>query len=148
MGLDSFKSSSTTRTSSNSTQNTDQEKQKSVEDAYKVFTADDGRKKVFQTEEDWEEAVSFIENTLNLTVEEVEEMNPTERHDILHQAIMGEEDAISRDFYPTRQCMVCDETFSFPTNWNFTRFKGEVVCNTHTVDEVLEKFRKVNELEG
>jgi len=146
MGLDNFKSGSTSVNSSPSKNNSTTTSQKSIEDAYKVYTSDDGRKKVFQNEEDWNEAIDFIEQEFGISEAEVENMSATERHDILHQAIIGEKGNLSQNFYPTRQCIVCDEVFSFPTKWNFSKFKGEAVCNTHTVNEVLDTYREVNEL--
>jgi len=147
MGLDSFKSddNSTTNTSPKVDTTTEQ---KSIDDAYKVFTSDDGRKKVFQTQEAWEDAVEFIKNELNMSIQQVENMNPTQRHDILHQAIIGEEGEVSQNFYPARECLVCGEKFSFPTNWKFSKFKGEAVCCDHSVKEVLEEYREINDIQG
>lgn len=147
MGLDSFKSDGNSGTNTSPKVDTTKE-QKSIDDAYKVFTADDGRKKVFQTEESWEEAVQFIQNELDMSIQQVENMNPTQRHDILHQAIIGEEGEVSQNFYPTRECLVCGKKFSFPTNWKFSKFKGEAVCCDHSVKEVLEEYREINELHG
>jgi len=149
MGLDDFKSQGSTVSQSSTSSNTSnqpQTEEKPIEDAYKVFTCDDGRKKVFQDEEEWDEAIDFIENELGVSEEKVVDMNPTQRHDVLHQAIVGERGKMSQNFYPTRQCMICDEVFSFPTKWNFSKFKGEAFCNTHTVKEVIERYREVNEL--
>lgn len=150
MGLDSFKSDSTSTSSTNpSSPSVDTTtEQKSIDDAYKVFTCDDGRRKVFQTEESWNKAVDFIENELGMSIQDVENMNPTQRHDVLHQAIIGEEGKVSQNFYPTRECLVCDKKFSFPTNWKFSKFKGEAVCCDHTVQEVLKEYRKINQLHG
>lgn len=146
MGLDNFKSESASVNTSQSKSKSTTKEQQSVDDAYKVYTSDDGRKKVFQSEEDWNDAIDFIQEEFGISESEVEHMNATERHDILHQAIIGERGKLSQNFYPTRQCIVCDEVFSFPTKWNFSKFKGEAVCNTHTVNEVLDTYREVNEL--
>lgn len=150
MGLDSFKSDSTSRsTSSTSTSKKKQNNKQEVseEDAYKVFSASDGRKKVIETEEQWSQIVDFIENEIGMSESEVVNMQPTQRHDVLHQAIIGEEGELSNDFYPTRYCMVCDDVFSFPSKWNFVKFKGQAVCRDHTVKDVWEKYNEMNELD-
>lgn len=160
MGLESFKTSSTRGTaksgndekksSNQQSSSVDQEakKEESNDQPYKVVGGDRGLKKVFPTEEDWNETVDFIEDTMSVSVNEVMNMPADKRHQILHRAILKREDGQQEPFHPKRNCMVCGEDFVFPGSWNFTRFNGEPVCHHHSIEEVVQKYREINTLHG
>lgn len=155
MGLDDFasggtKTQSSKNSSSTSSSDSDDETQTNKvdpEDYFKVVSAGDGRKKVFETEEDWEETKEFIEVEMSMSMGEVLNMTPDKRHQILHKAILGDAGVEIDSFYQKRDCIVCGETFVFPHNWNFDKFKGEPVCLSHTLEEVHEAYEEINELD-
>jgi len=152
MGLEEF-TSSTQGTSTTTPQQTTQqqttqteEEEEGREEPFKKVSGNRGRHKVFQTEKDWQEAVDFIEDQLGMSVDEVLDMSASDRYQILHQAILQKENLDDLNFHPTRECLVCGERFVFPSNWNFTRLKGEAVCNNHTAREVMREVGAVNAL--
>jgi hypothetical protein len=146
MGLDAFKSGSTSTSNKSSTSSSSKSGKSSG--PYKTFRASDARKKVIKTEEEWNEVVNFIETNFGISEDEVMEMDADTRHEVLHKAILGNSDADTGDFYPTRECFVCDEVFSFPTSWSFCKYEGQAVCKDHTIEEVQDAHEEMNELHG
>lgn len=148
MGLDSFRTSNTD-TGGQQKQQQQQDTSDDGEDSEPFKVVGSGAKrKVFPTEEDWEETVEHIEEELGMSAGEVLSMPSEKRHDVLHRAILGKNGLASTPFYPKRNCIVCNETFVYPNNWNFTEFKGEPVCNDHTLSETMDAYRQINTLEG
>lgn len=155
MGLDDFTSgatntaSTTTRQPQSSNEQKDNSGSEPVEedDHFKVV-GNGAKKKVFRTEEEWQEAAEFMENEMDLNPQEVLNMSAGKRHDVLHRAILQISGMDKQPFHPTRNCIVCGETFTFPTNWSFTKFKGEPVCNTHSIQESVEAYQEINKIQG
>lgn len=155
MGLDEFTSGSTatastttTQTQSPANQEEESDNQPTEDDGYFKVVGKQGKRKVFETEEDWEEAAEFMREEMELNPNEVLNMPASKRHDILHRAILQLDSMDKEPFHPTRTCIVCDETFTFPSNWNFTRFKGEPVCNDHEIKDVVQSYEQMNALAG
>lgn len=150
MGLESFSTGGSTSTQTTSRQSQSQSQSSSSDDTepFKVVSGDKDRKKVFRTEEEWEETVAFLQEQMGLSADEVLNKRPSERYELLHQAILkvGEDENVP--FHPTDQCVVCNEQFTFPNKWNFTRIKGEAVCNEHKIGEVVEAIREVSIIGG
>jgi len=147
MGLDSFKSegTSTSNTQTNSTTSTSTT---SSDGYYKTFQLNDGRKKVIKTEEEWNEIVEFVETQFRITEEELLNEDSETRYDLIHKAKLGSTEADTSSFYPKRECFVCGEVFSYPTNWSFAKYEGEVVCKTHKVGEVEKVYKEANDIQG
>lgn len=145
MGLDDFSSSGTANnvTRSNTTSRTKQQKQEE-QDPYKVVHGDKNRKKVFATEEEWNETVEFIEEEMNMSIGEVMDMSADQRHEILHQAILKSEDNEKGGFRPTKTCVVCGKKFIFPKKWNFVLIKNEASCGNHEIGEVVENISGIS----
>lgn len=154
MGLDDFSTSDNNTASSIARQSTRQGSQTTEEqdgaeeddEPFKVVSGDKGRKKVFPTEEDWEETVEFIENEMGMSVGEVMNKSAGDRYQLLHQAILQRNGGERPSFHPTKECAVCGEEFVFPENWNFTRIRTEVVCNSHKIGQVMEEIGAINAL--
>lgn len=140
-----------TSTSNNNTSNASTSSEKESEeddDFYKVVSCGNDRKKIFESEQQWDETVEFIEEELQMSIDEVMNMSARKRHDILHQGILKKDDEAPMSFYPIRNCIKCDTTFVFPNNWKFVKYKGEAVCPHHTISEVSEAYEDMNELES
>lgn len=150
MGLDQFSSGESTakNTRSTGTEQQETEEQNDLDDAFKIISGDRGREKVFHTEEDWQETKEFIESEMGLSMNQVMNMSASDRHDILHQAILGREGLSDESIKHTKECVVCGETFVFPKNWRFERIKGEAVCEDHTIAEAMEAIHEVNNIAG
>lgn len=147
MGLESFSTGNTTSTSRSTKQSNNQKQQQTEDDEpFKTVTGDRGRKKVFPTEEDWNETVEFIEQQMGMTVGEVLNMKAGDRYQILHQAILKKNGSEATPFHPTKECIVCGKQFVFPKTWNFVRVQGEVSCPDHKIDKVMEEVGAVNAL--
>lgn len=148
MGLDNFTSEDTTTTSTSQRQSKSPEPEDNEdEEPFKVVGSGADRK-VFETEEGWQDAAQFMREEMDLNPNEVLNMPSSKRHDILHRAILQLDGMEQQPFHPTRDCIVCGVTFTFPRNWNFTKFKGEPCCNDHEIQEVVEAYRDINEIQG
>lgn len=149
MGLDDFSTGQSTTSRSTTRNRSSQTSSQSEDDEpFKVVSGNRGREKVFPTEEDWEKTKEFIEDEMGKNANEVLNMNPSDRHDILHQAILRINGADRAPFHTTNECIVCGKVFTFPGNWNFTRLRGEAVCNDHTIDETMKAIGAVNAIKG
>lgn len=147
MGLEEFSSPGSKNTQPTTSTQQEQPEEKSKEDSFKVVECDRGREKVFPTEEDWEETVSYIEEEMMMSIDEVLNMRPSDRFQILHQAILKKNGYSEQEMHPKQDCVVCGERFVFPSNWNFTRIKGEAVCNDHSIGETMASIKQVNMVE-
>lgn len=149
MGLEDFSSDDTEQTNQTVRQSTSEEREtEEKEDGYFKVVGSGNNKKVFQTEEDWLETKEFIKEEMNKSVNEVLNMSAEKRYDILHRAILGRMGLEPSSFHPTRQCIVCGYTFTYPSNWNFEEFNGEPACKHHTIEEVKQAYEKVNSIQG
>jgi len=148
MGLDNFTSGSVSNSTisniSKNANNDSTENQKEDTEPFKIVGGDREREKVFQTEEDWKQTKEFIEDEMDLDIGVVMDMEPGRRHEILHKAILGISGKENPPFHCTDECIVCGEDFVYPRNWNFTRLKGEAICNDHSIGEAVEKISSVN----
>lgn len=155
MGLDDFTdSSSNTRTNirkkgnkQHKTKNQETENEED-EDPYKVVSAGDGVKKIFPTEDDWKDTLEILEEEMGYSEWEVMNMGASQRHEVLHTAILKRNGSEGGEFSPIKHCIVCDEKFVFPNSWTFVRFKNEAVCRHHEVKEVMEEISEVNSIDG
>jgi len=142
MGLDNFSNEDSQATSDTQTNSggggTTKKKKKS--DPFKRVGMKP-KQKVFQTEEDWERTVEWIENKLGYGIDEVLNWPTHIRHKALHRAIIKSksgEDA--EEFNIHRKCFVCDYEYSFPHDWDYEEYKGETVCGEHEFAEVKEAY--------
>lgn len=117
------------------------------EDNYKVIKADRQRKVVIPTEDVWNSVVKIVKEDMWLDIDEVLEMPDSHKFQILHQASLSAMGYDIQTSYPRKECIVCNEVFVFPHDWSFTRIRGETSCNDHSIREVLECVKQVNELE-
>ena len=148
MGLDSFKteeSRSKTQKSEESDNNSksknNSSSKKSKHDPFKTVGV--GRnKKVFETEEMWNDVVEYVEEEMGFEMSNVLNWSDRFRHKALHIAILNSRLDENREFNITRTCFVCGETFKFPDNWNFVEYKGNELCPTHEFGEVLETYKE------
>lgn len=149
MGLEDFSTGNTTKSRSTTNKSTQKKDRQSEDDEpFKVITCDKGRKKVFPTEDDWNETVQFIEDQMGMSISEVLNRSPENKYQLLHKAILKQNGSEGTPFHPTNQCIVCGEDFVFPESWNFTRIRGEAVCNDHDIGEAIEAIGAVNAIKG
>jgi len=153
MGLEQFTDdSSTSNTSTNGNTTTTKQKSSKSEpknsdnDPFKVVGSGSGKKKVFETKEDWKSAVDFIQNEMDMSVNQVMSMNNEKRHTVLHKAIMKSMGAEPESFHPKRECAICDNVFIFPNYWRFVKYRGETFCPTHTLEECKEEVEEINDI--
>lgn len=151
MGLDDFVSDTSTSqrgksNSSNRTQTTEPEEEETPEneqDPFKVVTDSKGRSKVFMDEDEWEETKQFIEESMDMTVAEVMNMNSIKRHDLLHRAILQHSEDERGGFQPVKHCVVCDKEFVFPNSWTFVEVENEASCPGHEIGDVMNALSAV-----
>lgn len=153
MGLEQFSDDSSTSNTSTSNKTTtskqdssDNESDESNDDAFKVVGSGSGKKKVFETEEDWKSTVDFIQNEMDMSVNQVMSMNNEKRHTVLHKAIMKNMGAEPESFHPKRECAICNNVFIFPNYWRFVKYRGETFCPTHTLEECEEEVEEINDI--
>jgi len=146
MGLDDFtteesQSSSNTRNSDggdNSSKNT-----KSRSEPFKTVGVG-AKRKIFQSEEDWNRTVDYIDNHMGFDMDEVMSWPNNIRHKALHVGIMKSQGNKTEDFNIFRQCFVCGKEFNFPHDWDFMKYQGSVVCGSHQYEEVKKTYRQNN----
>lgn len=145
MALEDFSTSDTQAAGNKSTSTkTEEDEVTSKSDAFKVVGS--GRRaKVFPTEEDWKETEEYLKNEMRMNPNQVLNMSPEKRHQILHRAILGKNGMDSPDFHLKRDCIVCGETFVFPGNWDFVEYQGEPVCKEHPIRKAVEAYSEINE---
>lgn len=149
MGLDDFateesQSSSNTRDSGGGDDDSDSSKKtKSRNDPFKTVGVG-AKRKIFQTEEDWERTVEYVENHMGFEMDEVMSWPNNIRHKALHVAIMKSQGNEVDDFNIYRQCFVCGKTFNFPHDWDFMQYQGSEVCGSHNYEEVKKTYRQNN----
>jgi hypothetical protein len=146
MGLDNFTTESTTNTST-STKNNSSSSSTQSDGYYKTFSDGNGGKKVIKDKQEWKQVVSFVEKQYGMSEDELMNEPQHMRYDIIHKAMFQDTNAEPNNFYPKRECIVCDKVFSFPTSWNFTKYEGEAVCKSHTIGEIEDEYEKMNELD-
>lgn len=146
MGLDDYIGDKGIETSGRSRVNKQTKDTNTIDDAYKVVECN-GRKKIFPNEDDWNETVDIIENEMHMSIAQVMSMNPSDRYNILHQAILQKNGMHSVPFHQTRDCLVCGKTFTFPNNWSFVEFRGEPVCPDHKIEQVIQSYSNIGYVE-
>lgn len=153
MGLDQFTDDSSTsvtpNTSNNTTKNRDSSSGNSDEpdnEPFKVVGSGSGKMKVFETEEDWKSTVDFIQNEMEMSVNQVMSMENEKRHTVLHKAIMKNMGAEPESFHPKRECAICDNVFIFPNYWAFVKYMGETFCPKHTLEECEKEVEEINDI--
>lgn len=103
------------------------------------------KQKVFQTEEQWERTVEYVENGLGFDIDEVMGWPNKIRHRALHVAIINSKsDGESEEFDIFRQCFVCGKTYNFPHDWDFMQYNGSAVCGSHEFSEVKNAYSRNN----
>lgn len=122
------------------------ESQQSV-DHFKVIKCDRQRKIEVPSEDVWDSIVAVVENEMWLDIDEVLDMEDSHTFQIIHQASLSVLGYDIQTSYPKKECLVCGETYVFPHDWDFTRVRGEVSCNYHSMSEVVEKIERVNQLD-
>jgi len=148
MGLENFTSGKSTTPSPSKTAQTETTNSQENNDPFKVVEDDKGREKVFKTEEDWEETKDIVEDDMGMSMDAVMSMPPGDRHQVIHQAILRLNGYDTQDFYGKKECVVCEEVFTFPANWNFTRLYGEAVCNDHEIGTVMAAVGTISSLDN
>lgn len=146
MGLDDFateesQSSSNTRNSGGGDNSS--KKTKTRSEPFKTVGVGTKRK-VFQTEEDWERTVEYIENHMGFDMDEVMGWPNKIRHKALHVGIMKSQHNEVEDFNVFKQCFVCGKKYNFPHDWDFMQYRDSAVCGSHEYSEVKETYRKNN----
>lgn len=124
----------------------DDEEQDSV-DNFKTIECDRQRQIVVPTENVWNTIVEIVEEEMWLDINEVLEMANSHTFQIIHQASLSAMGYEIQTSHPKKECVVCEETFVFPHDWDFTRIRGEVSCNQHSMRKVLNEVEQVNQLE-
>jgi len=150
MGLDNFmddssggsttsKTTSSTSTNNSKSQEPDNSSSQSKDTGpYKVIRGR-GRNKVIRTEEEWEEVKTYIQETLDINFNEVMHLDPSRKYEFFHRAILGSKGSLDKcNVEQEEECVVCEHTFEFPTDWEYMEYKGNVVCPGHTFKEVKE----------
>lgn len=106
------------------------------------------KKKIIDTEEEWDEIVEYIEGELGYNINTVMHWSNDQRHDFLHRAILGKNGSLETcNVEMERVCMVCEHQFIFPTDWEFLEYEEEAVCPNHTYDEVIDAYEEMNALQ-
>lgn len=151
MGLDSFTSDDSSLTEVDSSESTDitDESQNSTEvpnsTAFKVIGEGTSSLK-FETEEQWESFVEFIENGLGFDIDRVLGWTEDKKRDFLGHAHSFRNDELFIDEHTvTQECIVCGREFTFPHDWDFVLFNHQAVCPSHPIGEAAEAYdRKDN----
>jgi hypothetical protein len=100
----------------------------------------------FQTEEEWETFVEFIENGLGFDIDRVLSWTEEKQRDFLGHAHSFRSDELFIDEHTvTQECIVCGREFTFPHDWDFILFNHQAVCPSHPIGEAAEAYdRKDN----
>jgi len=147
MGLDDFKSEGSTKTkqkssssSSNKSSSSKSGKSSSKNEPFKVVGVGN-KTKTFKTEEQWDEAVEYIEDELGFDIENVLNWRNQYRHRVLHVAIVNTRLKKNETFDVTKDCDVCGHTFEFPRDWDFMEYKSIITCPEHEFEEVAKAYK-------
>lgn len=140
MGLDNFKNEDSQSPRSTSSNSGGKKKSSKNEPFKRVGFGK--TTKVFQTEEDWERTVDYIENEMGFSIDEVMGWNHKFRHKALHVAIINSRSDKEKEFTVEKKCFVCGRTFSFPHSWDFMEYEGSPVCPGHSYEDVVDRYRE------
>lgn len=151
MGLESFTTGDTKSTASKSSQTTSSSvDEQSSEDTgspsnYKVIGSG-ASKLTFETEDDWESFVTFVEDGLGFDMDRVLGWSEDKRRDFIGHAHSFRNDELLVDEHEvTQECLVCGQEYVFPHNWDFILFKHQAVCKSHTMGEVAEAYNQLHD---
>lgn len=147
MGLDDFKSEDSPNTSKNNTNSnsgnsskSDGKKDSKKNEPFKVVGF--GRNtKTFQTEEDWDITVDYIEEEMGFEIGTVLNWPNQYRHKALHVAILNGKLGENAEFDVEKECEVCGRTFQFPKEWDYMEYRDTITCPTHEFREVVKAHK-------
>lgn len=151
MGLESFTtddSNSTDKQLSKADSSSVQTYNSGAEQApsnYKVIGS--GASKItFETEDDWESFVTFVEQGLGFDISTVLGWSEDKRRDFIGHAHSFRNDELLVDEHEvTQECLVCGKEYVFPNNWDFILFKHQAVCKSHTMGEVAQAYEQLHD---
>lgn len=154
MGLDSFiTEDSSSNKSGTGTGSSGGGKSQSVDhddahDAHKIIWNGDNslpiedNEVVIQTEEDWQEISSFIENNMGISIQEFEGKRRERKYEIAKKAKNAVKENERSVFGESQQCDVCGKEFVFPEDWNYKEIEGFYSCPDHHIDDFMQEFRE------
>lgn len=101
-----------------------------------------GKSTVFKTKEEWLEVLELIEKEFGISEDEFEDLSREKQYKLSKVASLTVNGNDLDGEEVTRECLVCDELFVFPNNWDFEEFEGYAVCPDHTMGDVKEEYEK------
>lgn len=111
----------------------------SQQEFIKTFSSANGTKKF--TEERWDEIKEVIREDMEFTVGEVETMQASERHKVLHEAAMASNsdyDPEELEYGTDLTCFICDKDCSY----SYVELEDEPFCINHTAAQVAKALGK------
>lgn len=100
----------------------------------------------FQTEEEWEAFVEFVENGLGFDIDRVLSWTEEKQLDFFGHAHSFHNDELFIDEHTvTQECIVCDREFVFPRDWDFILFNHKAVCPSHSIGEAAEAYDQLDD---
>jgi len=150
MGLDSFTtgdsstSSGDIRGSSTADKSSDNKPPDQHEAAFKTIGSGSSQLK-FQTEEEWQAFVEFVEGGLGFDMDRVMDWTDEKRRDFIgHAHSFRNEELHIEEYEVTQKCIVCGHEFSFPHDWDLILFNHKAVCPDHQIGEVAEAYDQLD----